>query len=226
MAKASNPTLPGRTKGRVLLLLFFLLLLYIVLPRLENFSASITALQNARFELIAAALLLMLTTFVFAAAVYQALALRLRGVHYHHTLLVQMAAAFTNRLLPAGIGGLTLNIQYLRKHGHTLPQALAVAGLNNALGLVGHLLLLGAVLLLNPGVFTTQLDLPDISNAWLIGAGIAVVLAANLLIFRKLRHYLRKVLQDVAVYLASYRKHPEKIVTALFCSLALTSCYV
>jgi glycosyltransferase 2 family protein len=227
-AKAETPilTLPGRTRGRVILLLLFLLLLYIVLPRLENFSASITALRDARPELITAALLLMMITFGFAAGVYQALALRLRGVQYRHTLLVQVAGAFTNRLLPAGIGGLTLNVQYLRKHGHTLSQAMAIAGLNNTLGFVGHLLLLGVVLLVSPSVLTSQLDLPSLSNAWLVPAGIVVLLVACLLTFRKLRYYVRKLWREVTVYLASYRKQPEKLIFALLCSLALTTCYV
>lgn len=227
-AKAEAPplTLPGRTRGRVILLVLILLLLYIILPRQENFSASITALCSARPELIVAALLLMVITFGFAAGVYQALALRLRGVQYRHTLLVQVAGAFTNRLLPAGIGGLTLNVQYLRKHGHTLSQSMAVAGLNNTLGIVGHLLLLCVVLLASPSVLTSQLDLPSVSNTWVVPAGIAVLLATCLFTFKRLRQYVRKVWREVVVYLASYRKQPEKLAIALLCSLALTTCYV
>jgi uncharacterized membrane protein YbhN (UPF0104 family) len=198
MAKASISSLPGRSKGRIVLLVLFLALLYIILPQIGNFSASITALRGARLNLAIAAFLLLALTFAFAAAVYQSLALHLRGVEYRHTLLVQIASGFTNRLLPAG--------------------------LVNTLGVVGHLLLLGLAVAVAPDAFTARLELPGFARSWLLLA--VALLCIGILALRKVRHYMRKMLRGMAVYAASYRKHPEKLLTALLYSLLLTIAYV
>lgn len=226
MAKRSHIELPVHTKARVFLLVFFLLLLYLLLPRLDDFSASFAALRDARIELVAAALVLVLVTYGFAGGVYQSLALRLRGVQYRHTVLVQLATAFTNRLLPAGLGGLTVNVQYLRKHGHRLSEAVAIAGLTNLLGAVGHLLLLCVVVLANPEAVTGRLALPHVSNVGLIGLGVAVIVSCNFLLLRRVRRSLHKGTKEIVAYLRAYRSRPEKLVAALLCSMALTSCYV
>jgi uncharacterized protein (TIRG00374 family) len=226
MAKGSFAALPGRTKGRALLLVLFLLLLYLLLPRLGDFSSSFSVLRGARLDLVLAALLLVVVTYALAAGVYQSLALRLRGVQYRHTLLVQFATAFTNRLLPAGLGGLALNVQYLRKHGHRLSEATAIAGLNNVLGMVGHVLLFGVIIIVQPEAITGRLELPRIPIVWLVGAAVGLVLASNVLLFSRVRRSLRKGTREVVVYARAYRKQPEKVLVALLCSMALTSCYV
>jgi undecaprenyl-diphosphatase len=226
MAKAPSPPLPGRIKGRFIALVLILLLLYIVLPRLEQFSASFAAMRDARLELVISAVLLLVVTFGLAAGIYHSLALRLRGVQYRHTLLVQIAASFTNRLLPAGIGGVALNVQYLRKHGHSLPQAVAVASLNNMLGVVGHVLLLCAVAAISPALLTDRLELPTLSYGWLVGVGVGVAAIAALVVFRKIRHYLQTATHEVGLYLSLYRKRPEKLAVALLYSLLLTTSYV
>jgi glycosyltransferase 2 family protein len=215
-----------QAKGRLLLLVFFLLLLYIILPRINSFSASFDALQDANPGLIVAALLIVPVPYLFAAGVYHVLALRLRGVRYQHTLLVQGASAFTNRLLPAGLGGLTLNVQYLRKNGHTLPQAVAVAGLNNTLGMSGHLLLLGVVLVTQGSAVVEQLDIPGSPTGWSVIAVAVAVALVNLVAFSRLRRYLSAFTRKVGVYLMSYRHKLGKLAVAQLFSLGLTSCYI
>jgi uncharacterized protein (TIRG00374 family) len=226
MAKTQHAVLPKRTKGRLLLLALFLLLLYLVVPQIDDFSTSISSLRDARPELVAAAILLLVVTYGFAAGVYQSLALRLKGVEYRHTLLVQFATAFTNRLLPAGLGGMSLNVQYLRKHGHTVPEAIAIAGLNNTMGAVGHALLLLVVVLVARDEVITRLDAPHISVVWLLVATACLLLAAVFLLARRLRRTVSRSVRQIVVYLAAYRRHPEKLFAALLCSLALTVCYV
>ena len=224
MAKAPIPELPQHTRSRVLLLVFFLLLLYVALPRMGNFSASFAAMREARLDLIALGLILVIATYVCATGVYQNLALK--PLYFKRTLLVQTANAFVNRLLPAGIGGMTLSVQYLRKSGYTLPQAVAVAGCNNMLGVVGHTLLLVLVVLVSKGTLLDQLELPRISSGLLIVGGLLGVLTAILFILQRVRRYLYALTSGVLTYVATYRNHLSRLFGALFCSLGLTGGYV
>jgi uncharacterized membrane protein YbhN (UPF0104 family) len=133
---------------QVLLLVFFLLLLYVVIPRLGDFSASLDSLGNARPGFVVVGLVFVAATYCFAAGTYYLLALKPR-LRYRSTLAIQAASAFANRLLPAGLGGMTLGVQYLRKQKYTTSQAAVVVGMNNLVGGAGHLLLLCATIILS-----------------------------------------------------------------------------
>lgn len=226
MPKHQAPALPHHDKGRLLLLLFFLLLLYVVLPRLHSFSSSFGTLTDAKPFYVGLAVLLVAVTYLAASAMYTLLALR--RVSFRRTLAVQTATAFANRLLPAGIGGLALYVRYLRKAGHTLPQALAVAGTNNTVGMAGHLLLLAAVAVAGHREILHGLHSGSLKNVS-VYAGVAVVGAAlvvGILAFGRLRRYLFGLVMQVFGQVASYRNHPLRLGGALLCSLALTAASV
>lgn len=222
---ANRPSEISRlTKKRVVILLGLLLLLYIVVPRIGNFSDSFTALRQADARYVAAAAVLTAATYAIAAAIYWSLALH--TLQYRKTFLVQVASAFTNRLLPGGLGALTLYVQYLRRSGHTFAQAVAVAGTNNLLGIVGHLIILAGVLLVTRDAYPAQLNLPEAQSVWLVVGGIATVVAANLLVFRKLRQNAYRITKEVIDNILLYRKQPFRLVKAALFSCGLTLLYV
>jgi uncharacterized membrane protein YbhN (UPF0104 family) len=66
---------------------------------------------------------------------------------------VQVAASFMNSLLPAGVGGMAVNVRFLRRHGVGTKAGMAAVGLNSFAGLVAHLALLFAVMVSLPGRF-------------------------------------------------------------------------
>jgi uncharacterized protein (TIRG00374 family) len=66
---------------------------------------------------------------------------------------VQIAASFMNNLLPAGVGGMAVNMRFLRRHGVNTRAGMAAVGLNSFAGLVAHLVLLLAVVVSLPGRF-------------------------------------------------------------------------
>jgi len=224
MTKPKTPEAASHTGRRVLFLVFFLLLLYVIVPRLGNFSASFDSLKDARLGYVALAVLFVAATYFLAATTYWLIALK--PLRYGRTLGIQAASAFANRLLPAGLGGLTLYVQYLRKSGHTTTQAAVVAGMNNLLGGAGHFLLFGIVLLAGQGTASAfSLQLPDIPHGWLILTVALGVLAVVLLIFKTVRSMIYRTASQVAGYLASYRKRPARLGLALANSLVLTCCY-
>ena len=57
-------------------------------------------------------------------------------------LAVQVAASFANHILPAGSGGMGINIRFLRRHGLGPGAAVGSVGLNSLVGMVTHVLLL------------------------------------------------------------------------------------
>jgi uncharacterized membrane protein YbhN (UPF0104 family) len=79
-------------------------------------------------------------------------------------LAVQVAASFLNHLLPAGSGGIAVNVRFLQRNGMTRSGALAAVGLNSLAGFVTHLLLVVGSLLVAPSVLAS---LPDLqAPAW------------------------------------------------------------
>jgi uncharacterized protein (TIRG00374 family) len=223
MSKGSLPELPRQTKGRLLLLGFFLLLLYVVVPRLGNFSTSIDMLDDSNARYVGIAALLVIATYIFATAMYYLLAAK--PLRFGRTFAIQVASAFANRLLPAGLGGLTLNVQYLRKSRHSLAQAIAVAGTTNLLGFVGHMLFLLLVVAAGAASFAT-VHVPYQSHLWLIGLGIAAFAALNLVLFQRFRKSVYRLVIEVLAFVTSYRKRSGEFATALLCSMALTGTYV
>jgi uncharacterized membrane protein YbhN (UPF0104 family) len=65
-------------------------------------------------------------------------------------LAVQMAASFANHILPAGSGGIGINIRFLRRHGVGSGAAVGSVGLNSLAGLAAHVLLLLAAIVISP----------------------------------------------------------------------------
>lgn len=225
MSKSAAPVVPPKIRARIALLVIALLFMYLLLPRLGDFSASWSALVDVKFGYVALGMVLVLGTYIAAAGTYRLLAVK--KVELFPTVMVQVASAFTNRLLPAGLGGLTINLQYLRRSRHTLAEALSVTGTNNTLGLVGHGVLFVLIATWSRGEVFSRLHLPHVfSNQWLVLAAVLLIALANLFVFKKLRHYLYKLTDDILINLFRYRAHPLRLLSALICSLALTSLHV
>ncbi|MFF0522286.1 YbhN family protein [Actinomadura nitritigenes] len=64
--------------------------------------------------------------------------------------VVQLGASFANHVLPAGVGGMAVNMRFMRRLGMTRGAAAGAVGLNSLAGLVTHLILLVAVVAAAP----------------------------------------------------------------------------
>lgn len=222
--KSPQTSVLSPSRGRLLALLFFLLFLYVVLPRVGNFSESFSALSSARPSFIALAAGCLVLTYLFAASMYYLLAFK--PLRYGRTLVVQTASGFFNRVLPGGLGVITLYVQYLRKSGHSLPQAIAVSGTNNLLGVIEHLLLMGLALLVTPeGVFG-RADFSRSGQFWIALAALALGVVIGLTVFGRLRRYLHRLTKDIARHMALYKKRPRRLAAAFGCSALLTLAHV
>ncbi len=220
MARQSLDLHPGRKQ--LLLLVLIAGAVYVLLPQFGSFRSSWALLEKAQAGYTLKAVVLTAATFAAGAATYCFLAFK--PLRYGRTLAVQMAATFVNRLLPAGIGALGANYLYLRRQRHTAAQAGSVVAVNNLLGIIGHMLLLGVVLALVPGHVTTAGTWrgPDADMIARVVAGIALAAALAFMLFGRRR--LGRALKDFKAQLSTYRSRPLSLFGALMTSMTLTLC--
>ncbi len=145
---------------------------YLLLPQIGEFHQTLTAARHAESGWLVLALFASCTTFLAAA-------LSLSGavlvpLPYGRTLVTQLASSFSNKITPAGIGGLGVNVRYLERSGVSKGDAVGAVALNGTVGFVVHIgaLVVSATLLKHTGLPTVHL--PD---GWALLVLIAVVLS-------------------------------------------------
>src|SRR5665213_722200 len=202
---------PGRRQ--LISLAVVLLLLYAVLPQIHRFKDSLSVVEHSQVSWIIFGLVCSLATSLIACTIYVVLAKK--RLRFGRTLAVQFASLFVNRILPAGIGAIGLNFEYLRKQRHSRASAGAVVAVNNLLGLVGHLILLG-ILLLTTSASLAVLTRPHISDGdyWL---GVLIITAVIIVLFwfRSFRDKLLRSILGILKNIRSYRAHPLRILLSV-----------
>ena len=113
---------------------------YLLLPQLADVGDSFTALRHANFAWIAVCVVMSLATYL-ASAIGQA-----GGVPGHLPFVpnveAQAASSFVNRVTPANVGGMALNVRFMQKVGVDPPVAVTGMGLNVLAGAIVHAVLL------------------------------------------------------------------------------------
>lgn len=153
----------------------------LLLPQVGQAQATMTALGQGSWTWLLVVGVLSSTTYLMAA--FALIGAAGRRLAVGRTWAVQVAAAFTNRLVPAGLGGMGTNVRYLEAAGSPRPAALAAVGLNSVAGFLVHLVgVLAIVPLL--GATSTRLRVrgPDLPDNWpiLIG-GLGVLVVAGMI---------------------------------------------
>ena len=197
---------------------------YVLLPQLGDFRSSWQLLRHPDALFTALAVLLTFGTYAAGAGTYCFLAFR--PLSFSRTLLVQFAAMFVNRLLPAGLGAVGVNYLYLRHARHKTSQAVSVVAINNLLGFMGHGLILLVTILVASGTSSIQ-PVHHGSNQTRI-IGVVASILAILMIFGLIygHHKVTATLKDTKTQLLSYRLRPLSLIGALCTSVALTLCNV
>ena len=144
---------------------------YLLLPQLANVGDSFTALRNANFAWIAVCIAMSLATYL-ASAVGQAGGVPNR-LPVVPTIEAQAASSFVNRVTPANVGGMALNVRFMRKVGVDPPVAVTGIGLNVLAGAIVHAILL-VLFLAWAGQSSSGFKIPSSSKMLVV---IAVVLA-------------------------------------------------
>jgi uncharacterized membrane protein YbhN (UPF0104 family) len=193
---------------------------WVLVHNWQTVHRSLQLARGASIGWLVVSVVLMAGTFLAAAAIYGALALhRLR---YRQTVVIEVATAFVNRLVPSGLGGLGLHGVYLYRRGHTPAEATVVVSVNNLLGIAVHFGLLAAVTLAYPSVWRQLLAGRSVHLPWwLPGILLAIIMAVLLVpqVRRQLSSFMRNLLRSL------HRLHPLQVVRAVLWAITLTITY-
>ena len=145
-----------------------------LLPQLTSgidWSAAFDAdTRWAAIALLASALTYVGATISLAGSVHQ-------GVPFGPTFLAQLASSFTNRVTPAKVGGIALNLRFLIKQGIDKATAATGVAVSTALGTVVHVAITLVMIVWAGDVGLPGISLPSGGVLLVIGCVVAVLVA-------------------------------------------------
>jgi undecaprenyl-diphosphatase len=200
---------------------------YFLLPQLANVDESVRALGSANWGWLAGAL-------VMSGFTYVAAAIGMRGgiaepLPLPPTVQAQLASSFVNRVTPANVGGMALNVRYLQKAGVPPAEAVTGIGLNVLAGGIVHIVLLIVFFAWAGRTGDTGFSLPSSSKLLVVLAVLLALLgiiAATRWGRRVLRtHVWRSVKQSMAS-MGSIARSPRRLLALFGGSMGVTLAYV
>jgi undecaprenyl-diphosphatase len=166
-----------RIRPRTALMLgFSLIALYVLIPQFADVTGMFRQLKDANWGFVA-------TCLGFAVVSYMGAALSLIAacpvpVKYTNSVEVAFAGSFVNRITPAGVGGIGLNLRFMQKAGANTTEAASRWGVNALAGGVVHITLTAMFFLWagKDGAFDFKLpELPLIVGLGVLCVGAAVI---------------------------------------------------
>lgn len=203
----------------------FILLLIAVVPRIGELKTGLKALSHADMQWIAVAVGGSVLTYFAAAFTYVILAKV--PLKYLRSVAVQVAASFANRLIPSGVGGLSLNVDYLIKNGHSASESASVTAVNSAAAFLSYVILLFSALTItktSPMSLLAGKSIP----IWIITVVIGVIIGAVIILWnwKSMRAKVVKLALDSWKNILEYRHEPFRLVLAVIGAALVTVFYV
>lgn len=162
---------------------------------LSDAIKTVTSVQAGWFLILLASFWVLLP---LTAISYKIISPKPRKMSVFTTSLAHLAGAGPGRIIPGGIGNMSIGAIHLKKSGLTIEQGIAVVATNNAFGLITNILLVCAVLILRPDTLKILTD--NISSQQLVIATAvivgSVVLLQWLLHAHKTRHEILKTIRS------------------------------
>ncbi|WP_459647223.1 lysylphosphatidylglycerol synthase transmembrane domain-containing protein [Kitasatospora sp. Ki12] len=147
---------------------------------------------------------------------------------FRNAVLAQVAGAFVKLVSPGGVGGVALNTRLLQRAGIPTAQALSSVGVGTLIGLVLHLLQLGAfvyLLDLQPG--GSELDaLPAVVGGLAGAAALLAVVSAIPVARRWLAARLRPLTTEVLPRLLDLLRSPTRLAVGVTGQLLVSICLI
>lgn len=220
-AMASTSAKPTVISWRSFIILSIVVLACVaIIPQVHQLESGFQQLIHAKPLFVGLAILSICMAVTASGGTYTYLALK--KIRLWHSVLVQTAGMFVNRLLPAGIGGIGLNARFLYTHKHTAAQATTVAVMNNILTGIGHTVLLVVA------VVAAREDFPEmrLTEAQIYISVAAIVTIIVIIGFGQYSALTKRVhafMHAMAKTIAAYKRRKEQMVWAISCALINTS---
>ena len=200
---------------------------YVLLPQLANVDESIAALGSANWGWLAGVLVASGLTYV-AAGIGMMGGVR-EDLPFVPTVQVALASSFVNRVTPANVGGMALNVRYMQKAGIAPADAVTGVGLNVLAGGIVHLGLLVVFLAWSGRGGGQAFAIPS-SSTLLVVIAVVLALVGAVLATRRGRGLARAhVVPPVRQSLSSIRTlatSPVRLSALFGGSLGVTLAYV
>jgi undecaprenyl-diphosphatase len=199
---------------------------YVLLPQLANVDDSFTALRSANFAWLALAL-------VFSGLTYVGAAIGLMGgvpqsLPLVSTIYTSLASSFVNRVTPANVGGMALNVRYMQKAGVAPAAAVSGMGLNVLAGGIAHFTLL-FVFFFWAGKGNAGFKLPSTSRLLVLIVVLLVVagvVAATRRGRKLVRTHVWSFVRQSLASIAALGKSPGKLLFLFGGSFGVTLSYI
>jgi undecaprenyl-diphosphatase len=187
--------------------------IYVLIPQLADVTGMFRQLEDANWGLLGVSLVFSFVTYAGAAlSISGAAPIRLPLLE---TFLAQMAGSFTNRITPAGVGGLAVQARYLTRVGTDTTQAVAALGINSFAGFVSHMVVT-LVFVVWAGDSGTGFSLPSTQLIFVVLAVIGVASGVVLVTPWGRTHVLNKVVATLSKAwdgLKTVASKPTKLAT-------------
>ncbi|MFE4516527.1 lysylphosphatidylglycerol synthase domain-containing protein [Kitasatospora sp. NPDC056783] len=147
---------------------------------------------------------------------------------FRNAVLAQLAGSFVKLVSPGGVGGIALNTRLLQRAGIPTAQALSSVGVGNLMGLVLHLLQLGAFVYLmgfDPG--GSELDALPLVVGGLAGAAALLAVVSAIPVARRwLATRLRPLTAEVLPRLLDLLRSPTRLAVGVTGQLLVSICLI
>ena len=200
---------------------------YYILPELAGIGGSWRSMQSAHW-------IWLPVVIAFSVLTYLASAISLQGsvtirLPFWPTVLTQGASSFVNRVSPANVGGMALNVRYLQKSGVEPSAGVAGVGVNALAGALAHAVLLVIFFSLAGRGLTKAFKLPSSSKLLVILAVVAAVIGIVMATRQGRNFAARKLLPGLRSSLTSLgrvARSPVKLALLFGGSALVTLAYV
>lgn len=200
---------------------------YVLLPQLANVGNSFRAIRQASWPWLVVCLVMSLLTYV-ASAIGMAGGVAQR-LPFMPNLEAQMASSFVNRVSPANVGGMALNVRFLQKAGVPTAKAITGVGLNSIAGGIVHVVLLVVFFAWARQSNKAGFSIPGGSKVLVI---IAVLLALTGIFVatrrgrRLLRTHVLGFIKQALLRIVELARSPVKLAALFGGSFAVTLAYI
>ncbi len=197
------------------------------MPQLANVDESIRALRSANWLWLAGALVMSALTYVFSAVgLLGGVGTRLP---FGATVEASVASSFVNRVTPANVGGMALNIRYMQKAGVPPAEAATGMGLNVIAGGIVHLGLLVGFFAWAGQSSSTSFSVPGGSKL-LVVIAVLLAVAGVVIATRRGRHLVRSrvgpALRRSLAGVVSLARSPARLALLFGGSVGVTLAYI
>ena len=139
------------------------------------------------------------------------------------TMLAHLAGSGPGRIIPGGLGNISIGAMHLKKTGLTIEQAIGVVVTNNFFGMLSNILLLIGVVVVRPETFSLLID--SISSEQVdVAAGILVafiVIAQWAFHARSTRKEVTKAAKQWKKILKQFLGHPKRVFCVMLIGLMI-----